>query len=131
MYGGHWSNSFTEGPEVYDDPWPPLIHDLLTSIGIKLPRGIRVYYPNDPFCDGSPEAVEMLRECLHDMDPEVRAQAAWALGGRFPPLSAAKAIPELVRALEDSDPEVLMQAYRALNKISPESLDQALLMQHK
>ncbi len=73
----------------------------------------------------SASVVEALIGALGDPEPEVRAQAAWALGK----IGAREAIPALVAALDDPEVEVVEEAVGALRELAPLPADavQALL----
>jgi len=105
---------------------------------------------------GKPEALAPLVEALRDSDPSVRAAAAWALGelgqkeavksliallveetdnsvkaevatalGR---LEDRRAILPLVEALQDRDPEVQERSAKAIDALSTEIIQRALLL---
>lgn len=105
---------------------------------------------------GKPEALAPLVEALGDFDPSVRAAAAWALGelgqkeavnpliallveepdksvkaevatalGR---LEDRRAILPLVEALQDRDPEVQERSAKAIDALSTEIIQRALLL---
>ncbi len=64
-----------------------------------------------------PAAIPALKEALVDDNPQVRRQAAQALGKMGP--DAAPAVSELTHALSDADPTVREAAAQALGKIGP------------
>jgi HEAT repeat protein len=67
--------------------------------------------------------VPALIECLQDMDPFVRRDAAAALGHFGPDAKAASSA--LLLALRDKTPKVRTAAAEALKKVDPESAAQA------
>ncbi len=68
-----------------------------------------------------PTSVPALNELLRDPNPEIRGQAAFALG-QFGPL-AADAVPALTELLRDPNPEIRGQAATTLGSIGPLAAD--------
>lgn len=64
-----------------------------------------------------PAAIPALKEALADDKPQVRRQAARALGKMGPDAEAA--VSDLTKALNDADPTVREAAAQALGKIGP------------
>lgn len=64
-----------------------------------------------------PAAIPALKTALTDADPEVRRQAARALGQMGP--EAEPAVPELTQALSDKEATVRLAAAQALGRIGP------------
>ena len=64
-------------------------------------------------------AVPALVEALHDLNPELRDQAALALARIGP--QAVDAVPDLIAALRDDDETVRKDAVRALGQIGPQA----------
>ena len=66
-------------------------------------------------------SVPSLVEALRDENPDVRAQAAWALARMGP--EAREAVPSLAAALADEDDRVRQSAARALGQIGPDAAE--------
>lgn len=64
-----------------------------------------------------PAAIPALKTALADANPQVRRQAARALGQMGP--EADTAVPALTAAVQDTSPEVREAAVQALGKIGP------------
>lgn len=64
---------------------------------------------------GEPRARTLLEKLAHDADPEVRAQAAYALGSAFPD---AKTLAELARVADGPDRDAAVDAAAAVARVA-------------
>lgn len=68
------------------------------------------------------DSIEELKKALVDRDPDVRAQAAWAMGSKDDEQTAES----LLKALQDPETAVVLQVIRALDKRGLSSLEPVL-----
>ncbi len=69
---------------------------------------------------GDPRYLQLLQSAMQDRAPEVRKQAAWALGENYGnrSLAASVTIPQLMRLLSDDNLSVVATAVGALDKLA-------------
>ncbi len=99
-----------QAPQNVQQVLKPILPDVLPVI--DLPKAAA-----GSLAQIGPAAIPALKTALTDADPQVRRQAARALGQMGP--DAEPAVQELTQALSDADAPVRQAAVLALGKIGP------------